>query len=627
MTKEMLKELLFPHDKIREVQDIMLNEVYATLKDKKNMILHAPTGIGKTASVLGPALSVAMKNNLTIFFLTSRHTQHKIVIDTLKEIRKKHGIDFSVADIIGKKWMCLQPGVETMYSDDFTEYCKKLRDENQCEFFSNTVKKSRRTTVKAEKILSELKILGPMHVEELISDCDKEKLCPYEMAALIGKEAKVIIGDYYYIFNPNVRESLFNRINKELEKCIIIVDEGHNLPGRIRDLMTIKITNFTVERAMKEAKKFDFPETFENLRILNEILFQISDDLDFNREEKLVRRESFVDLVDKNFNYDELISEFTFVGDEVREKQKQSYVGIIAKFLEAWVGSDIGFARILSKKEFIGKKLVSLSYRCLDPSLITRDVIERCHATIIMSGTLSPTSMYKDILGFSRVIEKEYKSPFPKNNRLNLIIPETTTKYSRRNEQEFEKIANICASLVNIIPGNTALFFPSYDLRDKVYYFFNDKCKKIIFLEKTKMIKSEKEDMLERFKEYKDEGAVLLGVASGSFGEGIDLPGDFLKCVIVVGLPFQRPDLETKELIDYYEDKFGQGVNYGYVFPAITKCLQNAGRCIRSEKDKGVVIFLDERFAWENYYKCFPSDMEFKISKLYEKRVEEFFKQ
>ena len=94
-----------------------------------------------------------------------------------------------------------------------------------------------------------------------------------------------------------------------------------------------------------------------------------------------------------------------------------------------------------------------------------------------------------------------------------------------------------------------------------------------------------------------------------------------------MGLPLQKPDLETKELIDYYEEKFGQGVNYGYIFPAITKCLQNAGRCIRSENDKGVIIFLDERFAWQNYYKCFPSDMDFKISKIYIKRVEEFFRQ
>jgi len=116
----------------------------------------------------------------------------------------------------------------------------------------------------------------------------------------------------------------------------------------------------------------------------------------------------------------------------------------------------------------------------------------------------------------------------------------------------------------------------------------------------------------------------LLAVSSGSFGEGIDMPG-ILKAVIIVGLPLQKPDLETKELIDYYEEKFGKGIDYGYIFPAITKCLQNAGRCIRSETDKGVIIFLDERFAWENYNRCLPKDMNFKISLMYEDRIREFF--
>src|SRR3989338_11115010 len=286
MEKDMLDEVYFPHENAREHQDALVMEAYSAIKERKSMLVHAPTGIGKTASVLAPALSVAMKKGLTVFFLTSRHTQHKIAIDTLKEIKKKHGIDILVADIIGKKWMCLQAGAEIMHSNDFTDYCKRLRDENKCEFYSNALKKSRSATVKAEKVLSELKILGPMHVEELIADCDKEKLCPYEMAALIGKGAKVIIADYYYIFSPSIRDSLFSRINKELEKCIIIIDEGHNLPARIRDLLTMKLSNLMVERAMKEAVKFGFKEAFESLKILNEILFELSNDLNFNREEK-----------------------------------------------------------------------------------------------------------------------------------------------------------------------------------------------------------------------------------------------------------------------------------------------------------------------------------------------------
>ena len=621
MTKE-LKEILFPHDKMRNIQDVMLSDINNAIKDKKNMIIHAPTGIGKTVSVLAPALSYAMDNDLAVFFLTSRQTQHKIAVDTLKQIKKKYSNNFDAADIIGKRWMCLQ-GVEGLNAGDFIDYCKKLRDNDNCEFYTNTRKKSMRPTVLAESKLNELKVLGPMHVEDLMDDCKKPKLCPYEVVSFLAKGAKVIIADYNIVFNPSVRDSLFARINKQLENSIIIIDEGHNLPARARELLTAKLSTFIIDRAIKEANKFEFYNIIPILKILKDIFNELGFDLNFNKEEKFVRKYEFVEKIKEQQNYDEIITELGFVGDLIKEKQKQSYVGSIGKFLEAWLNQDNGFARIL-KKDFSNNNLI-LNYRCLDPSLITRDVVERSYSTIIMSGTLTPTSMYKDILGFPDAVEKVYDNPFPKDNRLSLIVPETTTKFTRRNNDEFIKIAEVCNKIVNKIPGNAALFFPSYNLRDNVYKKFYNICDRKMIIEKQNLNKEEKEKILDDFKRNKDDGAVLLAVSTGNFGEGIDLPGDFLKGVVIVGLPLERPDLETKELIDYYQEKFGKGFDYGYIFPAITKCLQNAGRCIRSETDKGVIVFLDERFAWQNYLRCIPLDMGFKISKMYEERVERFF--
>ena len=623
MAKEELKEVLFPHDKIRDVQDAVINDVYEAIKNKQNIIIHAPTGIGKTASVLAPALSFAMDKDITIFFLTSRQTQHKIAVDTLKQIKKKYGNNFGVADIIGKKWMCLQEA-EALNSGDFIDYCKKLRDENQCEFYLNTRKKSMNTTIVAEQNLNELKVIGPLHVEEVIENCKKPKLCPYEMTSLLAKDAKVVISDYNYIFNPDIRGNLFGRANKKLENSIVIIDEGHNLPERAREMLTAKLSTFIIDRAIKEANKNEFFNALAGLKTLKDAFDELSFDLNFNKEEKLIRKHEFIDKINENGNYDGLINEFSLIGNLIRERQKQSFVGSIGKFLEAWLGQDFGFARILTKN--LSNNNLTLNYRCLDPSLITRDTIERSYCTIIMSGTLIPTFMYKDVLGFNKdTIEKVYGNPFPKNNRLCLIVPETTTKFTRRNNEEYMKIAETCNRIVNNIPGNAALFFPSYDLRDKVYKNFYTMCKRKMIIEKQNLSKDEKEKILEEFKENKDKGAVLLAVSTGNFGEGIDLPGDFLKGVVIVGLPLEKPDLETKELIDYYEEKYGKGFDYGYIFPAITKCLQNAGRCIRTETDKGVIVFLDERFAWENYLRCLPLDMDFKISKVYEERISSFF--
>jgi len=621
--KVLSEEILFPYDDIRKTQDLIIVDIYNALKCKESAIIHAPTGIGKTVSALAPCLSFALKNNLVVFFLTSRHTQHKIAVDTLKEIRKKHGNDFGVVDLIGKKWMCLHE-LSALQNSDFLEYCKKLREKDECEFYLNSRKKSRLPTVSANVKLEELKTLGPLHVQELVRECEKPKLCPYEMASFMSRDAKVIIADYNYIFNSNIRDSLFARMNKKIEESIIIVDEGHNLPARARNLLTTKLSTTAIDRAIKEANKLEYFDVLVKLKSLKESFDYLGLELNFNKEEKFIRKYELIDKVNETINFDELVSDLIFVGNSIREKQKQSYVWNAGKFLEAWPGNDEGYARILSKNANSGNLI--LSYNCLDPSLITKEVIGRSYATILMSGTLTPTYMYKDILGLpDNSIERTYSNPFPKSNRLCLIIPETTTKFTRRSDKEYEHIANICNKVINKVNGNCILFFPSYELRDKVYKHFFEICKKKKLIEKQSLSKEEREEILEEFKKNKKDGCILLAVSAGSFGEGIDLPGDFLKAVVIVGLPLEKPDLETKELIDHYEQKFGRGMDYGYIFPAITKCLQNAGRCIRSETDRGVIVFLDERFAWENYNNCLPKDMNFKISKNYEERIARFF--
>lgn len=625
LSEELQKEIYFPYSKVRDVQDNMISDVYNAIKTKKHLIMHAPTGIGKTIAVLAPALSIAVKNNLTIFYLTSRQTQHKIVVDTLKHIKQKFGINFECADIIGKKWMCLQDGVDAMPNSSFHEYCKSLRDENKCEFYSNTRKPNMQPTFEAKHAIEALELISPCYVHDFIEQGKASKTCPYEVAALVASKSKVIIVDYYYIFNPTIRDPFLFKIGKGLENIILVVDEAHNLPNRIRELLTHRTSSLIIENAKKEAKRYEYGETIGNLEIVENALFELGKSLanEGLSSERTLRKNELVDEISKSKGYSDIVAELLFIGEDIRDKQKKSFVLSVAKFLEAWHGSDIGFGRILSKS--IDKKLkISLTYRCLDPSIAAKEVIDRSYATVLMSGTLTPTSMYKDILGFSQVIGKEYKSPFPKRNRLNLIIPKTTTKFVERSNRQFSEIARICSNISNMVDGNSAIFFPSYDLMLSVYEFFKGNCNKPIFAEKQAVTKHDKESMLKSFKSFKENGAVLMGISTGSFGEGIDMPG-VLKAVIIVGLPLQKPDIEARLLIEYYDDKFGKGFEYGYIMPAITKCLQNAGRCIRSETDKGAMIFLDERYIAQGYYQCFPEDWDLEVSLNYECVLREFF--
>ena len=171
-----------------------------------------------------------------------------------------------------------------------------------------------------------------------------------------------------------------------------------------------------------------------------------------------------------------------------------------------------------------------------------------------------------------------------------------------------------------LLLSNKIFFFPSYDLVNNVRPFLGG-VENLLF-EESGMDKASRESILNRFRISK--GNTLMAVSAGSFGEGIDLKGEALSGVIIVGIPFGKFDLMSKEMIRYFDEKFGDGYSYGYVMPAFVKVLQNAGRCIRSEKDKGVVIYLDSRYIWKNYQEYFPDSMELEVSKDY-KEVEEFF--
>jgi len=609
-----LKDIYFPHDEVRPIQDDLIKQVLLAVKNKSNLIVHAPTGLGKTAATLAPVLASIQSKDVTVFFLTSRHTQHKIVIDTLRTIKKKYDLNFIASSIIGKKWMCLMPNTATMRSSDFSEFCKIMRKDDKCEFYAN----SKPNNMKFKKVLEEAQHISPVSTEEIIDISEKEKVCPYEISIKLASKSKIIVCDYNLLFNPSIRENFFSKTGKMLENSILIIDEGHNLPARINELLTQRLSSRIIQRAIKEAKKYGFDEIVMPLFELDAVLTRFSQDLR-NDEEKLVSREDFIAQVNNIKNYAELIEDIALAGDAVLEEQKRSALTAVSKFMDAWPHGDIGFCRSITNQD--NNRV--LNYRCLDPSLNTKEIIASAYSTIMMSGTLSPADMYADLLGFPEdTIKKEFPSPFPHENRLTLIIPKTTTKFTQRNAAQFSAISSICSEIVNKIPGNSAIYFPSYYLRDEIAKFFEPACNKTIFYEQPRLTKEEKQDLLNRF--CKNKGAVLLGVAAGSFGEGIDLPG-VLDCVVVVGLPLDRPDLETKELIKYYDKKFGKGWDYGYVMPALTKTMQNAGRCIRSDKDRGVIVFLDQRYTWPSYFKCFPSDWKLKITLDYKNKIAEFF--
>ncbi len=663
LSPDIEKQILFPHQTIREGQAELIEDAFNCIKNKQVLIAHAPTGLGKTASTLAVAVAYAIENDKKVFFLTNRHTQHQIAIETLKEMRKVYGKEILCADLIGKKWMCNQE-VAGLFGNEFNEYCKSIVKKGECEFYSNVYKK-KELTVEARYQLVQLKQKSPLHNEELQEHCKQEKMCSYEMSISLAKKASVIIGDYYYLFNPKISGAFLQKLKVEQEDCIVIVDEGHNLPERITNMLSSQLTSNMLKNAILEAKKFNFPDLIPLLNEINTALVQLADfprdskgqaklslsafsannsaktnpnafksKANPKEQEKLVTKDNFIQKVKVIADYDEIINQLNVAAEEIRKKQKKSYIGGVGSFLKEWQAADRATARIIAERiSKVGAPYIALESICLDPSILSSEIFEELHGAILMSGTLTPTSMYKDLLGIKNALEKSYPSPFPPENKLSIVLPKTSTKYTLRGETMYQNIADECIEIAMAVPGNIALFFPSYHMRDKIAYFIEKRMqekqgfqRKKLFWEKQDMVKEEKEELLKKFKQHAFPGGILLAVTGANFAEGVDFPGDVLKAVVVIGIPLGKPNLKTKETINYYDKKFSKGWNYAYIFPAINKCIQSAGRCIRSSKDRGVIVFLGERFAWRNYFDLLPKE-GLQVNREPLEKIRQFFSQ
>lgn len=619
---------LFPFPEVRKKQDEMLSDVKKTIEKGGSLVAHAPTGIGKTAAVLTPALEYAKENNKKVFFLTPRHSQHEIAVDTVKRMQERHDVELTVVDLLGKKWLCNVDGVEELTSGDFKDYCQTLRDEERCDFYTAMYDMDEHQLKgDAEDKLDAMEGQA-MHAEEFKQS--SPTFCPYYMMMELSRRSDLVVADYFHIFHPGVRESIFERSGCELEDTIIIVDEAHNLPSRTRSLFSSTLSIPQIERAMTEAEKFGHYEVEEYLEQLKRELKRLAaEKFEAGSHEEKIEKEQLKKPIESFRKYGDLVVDLEAVADEVAEEKERSYCSGIAEFLEDWDGESDGYFRgIRRKRSGSGSRYIQIQYSCLDPQVSTKEPLNDCHASIMMSGTLTPQSMYVDLLGLKpdSTTTRAFSSPFPEENQLGLLVDTVTTKYSERDDSMFQKYAWYLDRSFEAVPGNCAAFFPSYSMMKKIYQLLKDRTDQELFLEEQSMNKEEKQSLVNRFAARKGEGdGALLGVAAGSLGEGVDYPGEIMKAAFIVGLPLQRPDLETKSLINFYDYKFGHGWDYGYSYPAMNRAIQAAGRCIRSKDDKGAIVYMDKRYDWSNYRKVFPPDQKLKKTRAPWQEIEEFF--
>jgi DNA excision repair protein ERCC-2 len=594
----------FAHETLRPGQRAFCDEVYDTIERRGSLFVNAPTGSGKTAAVLSPALTYALRRGLKVLFLTSRHTQHEIALQTARLLsstegfRSEFGRSVRVADIIGKRHLCALD--LAVFGSDFIALCKGLRDADRCDFYRAT-KNDGKLTEQAKQVVSESNNLISQNASAIKVLSRERGVCPYEISAARAQGADLIIADYNHLFHPRIRHAFLKRLDADIGDIIVIADEAHNLPERLRGMIGARLSQYQLERAMSEAMAYradDPDETISaSLEKAKDLLTKFSTSFP---DQDLVEKEAVLSILERSLiGYDDLddfIGGLEALAQSVRAQEKPSYAGSIVEFLESW-RADGELLRMVERDRFG----FAFNVKTLDPRSVSAEIIASCHSFIAVSGTLQPLEMFSELLGAQSAKHLVVPSPFPEEHRFDLIVANATTKYAKRSAEMTRTYADTLSSILSSVPGNVIAFFPSYALLDEIVSALETTAGKKLLIERRSMSSDEKAGLLDLFRSSKERGALLCAVVGGSFGEGIDLPGEELRAVIVVGLPFEAPSLETTKLIDYYDRTFGKGWEYAYTYPAFNRIAQNAGRLIRTPQDRGAIIYLDERFSWNNY--------------------------
>ncbi|MFB3764691.1 MAG: ATP-dependent DNA helicase [Methanotrichaceae archaeon] len=473
---------------------------------------------------------------------------------------------------------------------------------------------------------------------ELADAC--QGVCPYEVMSLYAKNSDIVIVNYSHIFSPDFQDIIFQWLEIERDNVTLIVDEAHNLGDMIRAMSARTLTTHMIDLAEREVDKFEgtlgqarLEETKaesswrrEGIKVIRTLLPRLRKFLS-SRQARMQEGEALLDadlfrtfLYDGIKDIDEALSYFSDVAVAVAELNLsegdhenlqgdiQPNLALVLLFLRdiEQAETDESYQRKIVVNVSGGRKWARLEVNRIDPASTIRRIVDNINATVMLSGTFSPLDAYElYCLGEeNRATKLSLPNPFPRENRLLIASEKATTQLESREDADNKReISEHIQSLIECVPGNVAVFFTSYPMMNNYRNICLPSAKKA---GKELCIEPRGSEgvteLLERFFRLGSRGGgVLMGVCGGKLAEGIDYKGEALNGVAVIGLPLAVYDDIQKEVNAYYVRKYGKinGMLIAYTLPAINRALQAAGRVIRAESERGVLLFCDRRFSGE----------------------------
>jgi len=577
-----IEQLEFPYDEYRPGQRDLAVTVYKTIRANDRAYIQSPTGVGKTIATLFPSVKALGQGLATkIFYLTAK-TSGRLVAEKALEDMYRSNLYLRSVTLTAKEKICFCPPVNC--------------DPEVCIFARGYFDKVKL----ALQELDQHKTFTRPVIEELAR---KYEICPFEFSLDVALWVDCIICDYNYVFDPRVYLHRF--FDFTTEPYIFLVDEAHNLPDRARAMYSAELDKETVLRLQRTLKPH-VPALAKKLGEVNKILLEKRKACEAEDKDALIEHDLPETLLKTLREFSHKAEDWLVMNQvaEFRQELLEFYF-LCSNFLRTAEYFDTYYISYFERR---GQSDLRAKLFCLDPAPLLAFPLERSCATIFFSATLLPMNYFKKLLtGATDHISRTFESPFPQENACLLIHNKISTKYTQRADS-YDDIAELIETIIKTHTGNYLVYFPSYVYLNEVVERLKQRLPdRQLLIQERGMDENARDSFLAQFSTTNEETLVGFAVMGGVFGEGIDLVGDRLIGVIVVGVGVPQLGLERDLIKEYFDRDLGKGYAYAYQYPGFNRVLQATGRVIRTDTDRGIIVLIDERFTQTQYRQLFPS--------------------
>lgn len=574
-------EFPFPY---REGQRDLVASVYRTILRKKKLFIQAPTGVGKTMATVFPAVrAVGEGLGEKIFYLTAK-TIMRTVAEQAFSLLKEKGLLYKTITLTAKEKICFCEEAEC--NPDACPYAKGHFDRVN------------------DAVFDLITHSGDWSREVLEEQAKKHMVCPFEMSLDVSNWADAVICDYNYAFDPQAHlKRFFSESGKG--EYLFLIDEAHNLVERGREMYSASLYKEDLLEVRKMVKAED-PKLAKGLSECNQQFLELKRECEHYQILKSVSHIA-LKLMNVLSKLEDYLEECK---DAEKKKRVLDFYFAVRSFLNIHDIMDENYV-IFSEMMEDGRFQIKLF--CVNPAVNLQNYLEQGNSTIFFSATLLPVHYYKKLLSVEKDDYAVYAhSSFPQENKFLFIGTDVSTRYTRRGESTYQRFARYIAVMAEQKKGNYMAFFPSYRFLEEVHTCFLECVDHEVdsICQVSYMDEEQREEFLEEFEQEREKSLVAFCVMGGIFSEGIDLTDDKLIGAVIAGTGLPQVCTEREILKQYFNAADMDGFDYAYLYPGMNKILQSAGRVIRTESDRGVILLLDDRFRAMRYREVFPREWQ-----------------